>query len=95
MTPEVTLKWTRRALTDLARLAEYIAKDSAANSAKFVKLIRAKAENLKTFPHMGRIVLPGVRELVIHHNYLLSYRVKDDCVEILQVWHAAQRRDVH
>jgi addiction module RelE/StbE family toxin len=93
MTHEITLKWTQRALGDLARIAEYIARDSTEHSARFVKLIRAKAENLKTFPNMGRIVLPGVRELVIHCNYLLSYRVKNDCVEILQVWHVAQRRD--
>lgn len=35
---------------------------------------------------------PDVRELVAHKNYLVSYRIRRDTIEILQVWHAAQKR---
>jgi toxin ParE1/3/4 len=41
---------------------------------------------------MGRESLAGVRELVVHRNYLLSYRIRPGRIEILQVWHVAQRR---
>ena len=48
---------------------------------------------LKRHPFMGRRTeFTDVRELVVHPNYLLSYRVSSDVVEVLQLWHAAQNR---
>lgn len=92
MAHELQLKWSKRALADFTRIIEYIAMDKSVASQQFAQLIRSKAEHLRSFPYMGREVLPGVRELVLHRHYLLSYRVKPGCVEILQLWHVAQRR---
>ncbi len=51
------------------------------------------ANLLKKHPLMGRRTeFDDVRELVVHPNYLLSYRVSTQVVEVLQVWHVAQSR---
>jgi plasmid stabilization system protein ParE len=54
--------------------------------------MRAKAENLRLHPYLGRESTPGVRELVLHRHYLLSYRITPGRIEILQVWHVARQR---
>jgi addiction module RelE/StbE family toxin len=92
MEPSLDLKWTRRSLTDLARIIEYISQDNPEAARHLAVSIRAKAEQLRSFPYLGREVLPNVRELVVHRHYLLTYRTKPGRVEILQVWHVAQRR---
>ena len=33
-----------------------------------------------------------VLELLVHRNYLLTYRIRDGEIEILQVWHVARHR---
>ena len=87
------LTWTRRALIDLRRIADHIAIDNPAAAGDLVEDIRARARNLERFPLMGRIGgYQDTRELVVHKNYLLTYRVRGDQVQILQVWHAAQWR---
>jgi toxin ParE1/3/4 len=47
---------------------------------------------LSLHPYLGRESAPGVRELVVHRHYLLTYRIKPGRIEILQVWHVAQQR---
>jgi plasmid stabilization system protein ParE len=50
-------------------------------------------EQLVTYPYRGRASeREDVRELLVHRHYLVSYRVRRDRVEILQVWHTAQDR---
>jgi len=41
---------------------------------------------------MGRAgIVPQTREFVVHKNYIVHYRVKDECVEILRVLHARRK----
>jgi addiction module RelE/StbE family toxin len=89
----VKLLWTRRALADLARIAEHIAADNPAAAADFVAQVRSRVLHLQRFPLLGRIgALQDTRELVVHKNYLITYRARADEVQLLQVWHVAQRR---
>lgn len=37
----------------------------------------------------GRV--PGTREIVVHPNYLVVYRVLADCIEVVSVMHAARQ----
>ena len=87
------LRWSRRALADLDRIAERIALDKPLVAADFVGTIADKVGRLKEFPLLGRIgVYQDTRELVVHRNYLVTYRVRGDEVQILQVWHVARGR---
>lgn len=88
------LRWARRALADLQRLAERIAADDKPMAAQaFVDAIADKVDRLQQFPLMGRQGrLEDTRELVVHKNYLVSYRLRADEVQLLQVWHVARER---
>ena len=85
--------WTRVANLMLDSVAGYIAKDNPKAATKLLKQIRSSVSLLQANPFLGRRTdFTDVRELVVHPNYLVSYRVSADVVEILQVWHVAQQR---
>ena len=51
-----------------------------------------KANQLDQHPNIGRVGrIKGTRELLVHPNYLLIYRVVGQIVEVLRVKHAAQQ----
>ena len=59
------IRWTRRALADLKRITERIAKDKPAVAAEFVQSVSEKAGLLGEFPLLGRIgAYQDTRELV-------------------------------
>ena len=88
------LRWTQRALADLRRLADRIAADDKPLAAHaFVAAIANKVARLEDFPLLGRQGRLGdTRELIVHKNYLVSYRLRADQVQVLQVWHVARER---
>jgi addiction module RelE/StbE family toxin len=87
------LKWTRSALADLQRILDYIAQDDPQAAKALAAGFRQTAEHLTNHPFIGRRGdLEGTRELILHRNYLLTYRVSSEVVEILQIWHVAQNR---
>ena len=94
MAHKLKLAWSRHALADLERIINYISNDKPDAAARFAASILNRATTLTTMPNIGREVRPGVRELIVHHHYLLTYRVSSDRVEILQVWHTARKRPV-
>ena len=85
------LRWTQRATADLNRIAAPIAADNALAAGEFVTTIRARVERLAQFPFLGRPgALDDTRELVVHRNYILTYRLHGDEAQVLQVWHVAR-----
>ncbi len=90
------IAWRPKALEDLRSIVRYIAQDSPTRARTFGKKLREKVQPLAQHPllgHEGRPGLPaGVRELVLHANYIAFYRVIDTSrtVEILRVKHVAQ-----
>ncbi len=87
------VEWTRRALRSLHEIGDYIAQDSPQRAQTFTHALFLQADRLGQFPQMGR---PGqradVREFVVHENYLVSYRLLPDRIQILDVWHSARHR---
>jgi len=51
-------------------------------------------QSLKEFPHLGRLGREdGTRELLFPPTpYIAVYRVQDQCIEVLRIYHAAQDR---
>ena len=88
------LRWSQRALADLQRLADRIAADDKPLAAQaFVEAIADRVARLEEFPLLGRQGrLDDTRELIVHKNYLLTYRLRADEVQLLQVWHVARER---
>lgn len=85
------LRWTRRAFADLDRIAARIALDKTSAAAEFVATVSDKVGRLPEFALMGRRgAYQDTRELVVHKNYLVTYRVHGDEVQVLQVWHVAR-----
>jgi toxin ParE1/3/4 len=88
----MAVKWTKTALANLAAIVEYIARDDPDRAKSSALEIRAKTNSLAEFPGMGRPGrVIGTRELVIHPNYIIPYRMRGGVVEILRVQHVARR----
>ncbi|WP_296444328.1 type II toxin-antitoxin system RelE/ParE family toxin [Rhodoferax sp. UBA5149] len=85
------LRWTRKALGNLDQIAAYIGQDNPTRASSFVGEIKEKTELLVAFPALGRLGrVPVTRELVVHENYVVPYRVKGDTVQIIRVQHVAR-----
>lgn len=91
------LEWRPSAREDLCGIVAYIGKDNPTQAKTFGKELRDKVKPLAQHPELGRRGRPGLpewlRELVVHRNYIVFYRVMDEAgtVEILRVKHAAQQ----
>ena len=87
------LKWTLDALADLQTILDYIKQDNPQAAQAHVAGFKHTAEHLTRHPFIGRRGdLDGTRELMLHRNYLLTYRVSSEAVDILQIWRVAQKR---
>ena len=86
------IKWTKRASKNLQTVIDYIAHDNPIAARSFLVELLQKVDHLRSFPMLGR---PGVvsltRELVVHHNYIAYYRIKQERVEILRVIHVQRQ----
>jgi toxin ParE1/3/4 len=85
--------WLKTALKNLNEIAEYIAQESPQAASQVVELIETQVNLLATQPALGRPgrVL-GTRELVISNtHYLVPYRIKNNTVEVLRVFHTSRR----
>ena len=86
------VRWLRKALLNLDQEASYIAQDNPKAAAGFVLHLRDSALLLGEQPNLGRPGrIPGTRELVVANlPYILPYRVRNDTVEILRVFHTVR-----
>ena len=87
------IKWLRAALLNLQEEHHYIAQDNPTAASKVILRIQSAVALLSDNPGLGRAgrVL-GTRELVISGtSYIVPYRVQNDVVEILRIFHARRR----
>jgi toxin ParE1/3/4 len=89
------LRWTAPAAQDLYRITSYIRRDNPSAARSVAKTIYDGCETLASSPNRGRKGhIEGTRELVFQGlPYIAVYSVHDAIVEILHIWHGAQRRD--
>jgi toxin ParE1/3/4 len=86
--------WSPEAIEDLISLRAYITENDPDAARRVVLHIVQNIEQLLSDnPHMGRTGrLPGIRELVIPKTpYIVPYRLQRSTIQILRVYHGAQR----
>lgn len=80
------------ALSDRELIMDHIAADNLEAAIALDEAFESKARKAQYSPTMykaGRF--PGTHEIVVRPNYLMIYRVVEDCVEIIRVLHARQQ----
>lgn len=87
------LRFTRGARYQFQAALRYIAIDKPSAALSFRSKAEKSLERLKAFPESGRLLpeFPNLpyREVIVA-PYRFFYRVKDDVIIIVGVWHAAQ-----
>ena len=87
----LTVVWSRTASGKLRRLAQRIAIDNQGAALALSSRLLEATNRLAELPYLGR---PGrrwgTRELVVHPNYLVIYRVEPGRICVVSVRHARQ-----
>jgi toxin ParE1/3/4 len=86
------VRWRRLAAADLDAIVDYIAQDNAIAAMTLGDTVVRRVAELAEQPKLyrsGRV--RGTREMVVHPNYIVVYRIKRDEIEIVRVLHAAQQ----
>jgi toxin ParE1/3/4 len=87
------LRWTERAVSNLAGIAEFISESSAVYAESVVLRTEQQLELLRRHPEMGKPASEAadllVRELVID-SYRIFYRPRPDGIELLAIVHGRQ-----
>lgn len=87
------VSWLGEALLDLDEIEACVAKDHSAVATEVVlKIIRA-VSLLGKQPGIGRAGrVPGTKELVVSGlPYIVPYRVKNEVVQVLRVYHTSRK----
>ncbi|WP_088344827.1 MULTISPECIES: type II toxin-antitoxin system RelE/ParE family toxin [Rhodomicrobium] len=86
------LVWLPRAVADLQEVRAYIAERDARTARAVAQKVRTLVARLKVHPGMGRPTeIDDIRKISVPGlPYLIPYRVRDDRIEILRVFHTAQ-----
>ncbi|CAI8765105.1 Plasmid stabilization system protein [compost metagenome] len=84
------VEWRPEARAELWQILNYIGDRNFVAASELFQAIEAATSALPEHPYLYRFGrVPGTREIVVHPNYLVVYRVTDR-IEILSVLHARQ-----
>jgi toxin ParE1/3/4 len=88
------IRWTPAAAADLEHIKEYLTEHHPSWAQSTIVELYEAIRSLKLSPQRGRPGrVDGTRELVFPRlPYIAVYRVKGDAVEVLHIFHGAQRR---
>ena len=89
------LKWTSKALSDLARLHAFLASVNRTAAARVVQSMTIAAERLLNHPRIGEkldeFIPREVRHIFIG-DYEMRYEVGELTIYILRLWHTREDR---
>jgi len=84
--------WLETASQDLDEILGYIEDRNLLASLNLQESIEYAASQLPFHPYLYRLGrVPGTREMVVHPNFLVIYRVAVSAIEIINVLHARQQ----
>lgn len=89
------LRWTSKALSDLARLYEFLAPVNRQAAARSVQLLVAAPGRLLENPRVGEKLEefePREVRRIIVGKYELRYEIQDTRIYVLRLWHTREDR---
>jgi plasmid stabilization system protein ParE len=89
------LKWTSKALDDVERLYDFLARVNTSAAAQSVQALITAPTRLRENPRMGEKLdqfLPHEVRRILVGRYELRYQIKDDTIYVLRVWHTREDR---
>lgn len=89
------LKWTSKALSDLARLYEFLAPANPPAAAQTVQLLTAAPVSLLVNPRIGeRLEEFDPREVrrILVGRYEMRYEIQESTIYVLRLWHTRESR---
>ena len=91
----MALQWTSKALSDLARLHEFLAPVNRSAAARTVQQLVAASAVLLTNPRLGErldeFAPRDVRRLLVGH-YEMRYEIRGSDIHLLRIWHTREER---
>ncbi|QKF50750.1 type II toxin-antitoxin system RelE/ParE family toxin [Pseudomonas graminis] len=85
------VEWRPEAVADLWEILEYIDERNPQAAEELYAEIERATSALPEHPYLYRLGrVPNTREIIVHPNYLVIYRLTDG-IEILSVLHARQQ----
>jgi plasmid stabilization system protein ParE len=89
------LKWTSKALSDLARLYEFLASVNKPAAARTVQSLTAAPASLLVNPRIGEKLEEfeprEVRRILVGH-YEMRYEIQESIIYVLRLWHTREDR---
>lgn len=89
------LKWTSKALSDLARLYVFLAPVNKQAAARVVQLLTAAPMRFREFPYIGEKIEGfeprEVRRILVGH-YEMRYEIQGAKIYVLRIWHTREDR---
>lgn len=89
------LKWTGKALADLARLYEFLASVNQPAAARAVQAVTKAPAALLINPRIGeRLTEFEPREIrrILGGNYEVRYEIQESTIYVLRLWHTREHR---
>lgn len=93
MSKKPQIQWRPEASSDLLNIVSYIAESNLAAAEQLSTLIEEKVTELVSHPKLYKAStrVKGVREMVVHENYVVVYREDPEWIEIVSVLHTRQQ----
>ena len=89
------LKWTGKALSDLARLYDFLAPVNKLAAARTVQALTAAPGTLLVNPRIGEKLEEfeprDVRRILVGH-YEMRYEIQESTIYVLRLWHTREDR---
>ncbi len=88
----LTVQWLSKARANLATIIEYIAERNDVAASQLQDDIERATSQLPQHPYLyrpGRV--GGTREIVVHPDYVVVYRIRPTVIDIITVLHSRQQ----
>lgn len=89
------IKWTSNALSDLARLYEFLALDNKSTAARAVQALTQAPTILLTNPRIGAQLFqfePREIRRILVGEYEVRYEIQKSIIYVLRIWHTREER---